>query len=406
MDDSQAAWTFTMPAAAVTVSASFTKADYDLTVSYTATEGSVSVDVSSGGDGTTAQYGDTVTIYVGPASGYAVDKVTIQYAQNGTTQSSELSEVDSAWSFTMPAAPVTVTVSFARLYTLTLADQSMEHGTLTSVTVDGQTAEPTETGDGKTLQLRSGSTVALLLEGAALDPESTDPPYIAALALSDDEAEITATHAVNDNTGSYSSTYTITMPAGDLTATPTFAFGYAVTYLPGDGTDTKQEVCVQAATGSTQVKLTLPGVSGLDFAAPAGLTFVGWREEVDGEVTAELLTAGSEVTITEPGTTYTAVWGGTVTFQFEGTYPSGDSNMIAVFCDAVLDSDGVRVEENGAQFVIPANETVWIEPYQVPISSIVSSDPDTEVIYDENAERLYRFTMPAANLTITVTVGS
>ncbi len=101
---------FNMPAKNVTVTATFRKADYSVTVGQVQ-NGSVSVDKA------TANYGDVITVTATPAEGYELDTIKV----DGTAISGN--------TFTMPAKNVTVTAVFKEIlkdYTVSLDyDSSM-----------------------------------------------------------------------------------------------------------------------------------------------------------------------------------------------------------------------------------------------------------------------------------------
>ena len=101
---------FLMPADNVTVTATFVKADYTITVT-SATNGTVTADAK------TAQYGNTVNLTISPKVGYVVDKLVIKNTTKGTNL------VDVAYSvpsFEMPDGNVTITVTFKQAeYTIT-----------------------------------------------------------------------------------------------------------------------------------------------------------------------------------------------------------------------------------------------------------------------------------------------
>lgn len=89
---------FTMPASNVTVSATFKKATYTVTVSGT-TNGTLAAAPTSG------EMGTEVTLTITPAAGYALDKLTVKDANgNDVTVSGN--------KFAMPTSNVTVTATF------------------------------------------------------------------------------------------------------------------------------------------------------------------------------------------------------------------------------------------------------------------------------------------------------
>ena len=100
---------FDMPAYDVTVAASFTAIDYDITHS-DASNGSYTIKVASGdatGSSTTANYGQTITLTATPSSGYVFD----HWTTSGTSVTLSNANVSPA-TFTMPAGNVAVNAVF------------------------------------------------------------------------------------------------------------------------------------------------------------------------------------------------------------------------------------------------------------------------------------------------------
>lgn len=121
---------FTMPAKAVTVSATFKYAPkYNITVNDSG-NGSVSADMQ------TATAGTTVTVTVDPAEGYELDALTVNDGDVTVTKGE-----DGKYTFVMPNAEVTVSATFKKIpHSITIAET--ENGTVTS---DKQTATEGET---------------------------------------------------------------------------------------------------------------------------------------------------------------------------------------------------------------------------------------------------------------------
>lgn len=118
------AYTFTMPAGDVTVSATFKLKDYRITCD-TVDNGTVTADKE------TAHMDDTVTITTAPHEGYVLDHVTVTDSNNkNVTVGGE----GTTHTFIMPASDVTVSASFIKqepdVYGIHIADS--EHGTVTS----------------------------------------------------------------------------------------------------------------------------------------------------------------------------------------------------------------------------------------------------------------------------------
>lgn len=94
---------FAMPAANVTVSATFAKTDYAIT-NATAADAGGTITVAA-----TAQMGDTVTVTANPAEGKEFDAITVVPTTEGSTTTITVT----GNTFVMPAEPVTVTATFA-----------------------------------------------------------------------------------------------------------------------------------------------------------------------------------------------------------------------------------------------------------------------------------------------------
>ncbi len=174
---------FTMPAKAVTVSATFKYAPkYNLTVN-DSENGSVSADMQ------TATAGTTVTVTVDPAEGYELDALTVN---DGAVEVTKVD--DTTYTFVMPDAEVTVSVTFKKVpHSITIAET--ENGTVTS---DKQTATEGETVT-LTVTLATGYKIGSV---TVKDAE-------------DNTVEFTETGAV-------SGTYKFMMPASDVTVTVVF----------------------------------------------------------------------------------------------------------------------------------------------------------------------------------------
>ena len=181
---------FNMPADDVTVSATFKRADYTVTVNPTE-NGTVVADPTGG------NMGDEITLNITPAEGYEVDQITVVYGEDNTP----VEVTDNK--FNMPAGNVTVTVTFKKsTYTVTV--NPTENGTVV--------AEPTSgnMGDEITLNITPA-------EGYEVD-------------------QITAVYGEN-NTAVEVTDNKFTMPAGNVTVTVTFkeiVHTYTVTGSPAD----------------------------------------------------------------------------------------------------------------------------------------------------------------------------
>jgi hypothetical protein len=164
---------FIMPGFAVTVHATFKKIDYTISVTDASNEkGSFTVDK------TVAQIGDTVTVRVTCAEGWAVRGIILTDSSDNSTF------VDSV--FTMPADNVTVSVAYMVIptylitipstvelggapMTLTITDAVMEEGVNLKVTLETDFPARTAEGAEKTFTINGGSVqngdVVLMVEG-------------------------------------------------------------------------------------------------------------------------------------------------------------------------------------------------------------------------------------------------
>ena len=110
--DVAAKYTFKMPAADVTVTATFNKIAYKIEKG--TTPDGASIDVVD-----TAYFGDKVYVEVTAPTGYDVSSVTVS---DGETDPKNAVLTDGKYTFDMPAANVTVNVTFAELYDVKISE--------------------------------------------------------------------------------------------------------------------------------------------------------------------------------------------------------------------------------------------------------------------------------------------
>ena len=104
--------TFTMPAANVTVSATFEGAPYNLTISDAITGGTVTASGDGLTDnGTKAKAGTEVTLTVTPATGFDFESLTVTKTADNSAVS-VTKESDTIYKFTMPKEAVSVSATF------------------------------------------------------------------------------------------------------------------------------------------------------------------------------------------------------------------------------------------------------------------------------------------------------
>ena len=388
---------FTMPASDVTITATFKKSTYTITVTQPQ-NGTV------GASAATASMGELITLTIAPEAGYEVDQITVVYGENNT-----LVEVTDN-QFTMPADNVTVTVTFKAVeYTIT--PETCENG---SVTADKEKAT-------------AGTTVTLT--ATAAEGYEVDKFYY----------KVGETQTVLEGN-------TFTMPASDVTVGATFKKStYTITVTqPQNGT-----VGASAATASMGelITLTIAPEAGYEvdqitvvygenntlvevtdnqFTMPADnvtvtVTFKAVEYTItpetceNGSVTAdkEKATAGTTVTLTataaegyevdkfyyKVGETQTVLEGNTFTM------PASDVTVGATFKKSTY-TITVTQPQNGTVGASAATAnmgdviTLTINPndgFVIGTISVTYGENQTVEVTDN------QFTMPAGNVTVTVT---
>ena len=388
---------FTMPASDVTITATFKKSTYTITVTEPQ-NGTVSASAA------TASMGEVITLTIAPEAGYEVDQIMVVYGENNTP----VEVTDNQ--FTMPAGNVTVTVTFKAVeYTIT--PETCENG---SVTADKEKAT-------------AGTTVTLT--ATAAEGYEVDKFYY----------KVGETQTVLEGN-------TFTMPASDVTVGATFKKStYTITVTqPQNGT-----VSASAATANMGdvITLTITPEAGYEvdqimvvygenntpvevtdnqFTMPAGnvtvtVTFKAVEYTItpetceNGSVTAdkEKATAGTTVTLTataaegyevdkfyyKVGETQTVLEGNTFTM------PASDVTVGATFKKSVY-TITVTQPQNGAVSASAATAsmgeliTLTIEPndgFVIGTITVTYGENQTVEVVDN------QFTMPAGNVTVTVT---
>jgi hypothetical protein len=192
-------YTFTMPAANVTLAAEFQAIQYTIAIAGGITGGAVTSSVSS------ATVGQTVTLTVTPNTGYRL--TADSFKVNGVTVSGS-----GPYTFTMPAGNVTVTAQFESVPYSIAIDGSIEHGAVTA------SAASATVGQTVTLTVTPASEYRLAEDSLAVI-KADDSPV-----------------AVNG-----SGPYTFTMPASPVTVTARF--------VPASGGDDGVDVTINITLG-------------------------------------------------------------------------------------------------------------------------------------------------------------
>ncbi len=128
-------YAFTMPASAVTVSATFKAIDYAINIDTEIQNGAVSVVPA---DKATANFGDVVTLTVEPAIGYELDVLQVLDADKNPVNVSE------EYKFKMPASAVTVSATFKAIDYAINIDTEIQNGAVSVVPADKATANYNE----------------------------------------------------------------------------------------------------------------------------------------------------------------------------------------------------------------------------------------------------------------------
>lgn len=274
-------YTFAMPAGDATVSAAFEEVKkYNVTVAGTVENGTVGVEPK------TAAAKDVVTVTVTPNTNfkYTDGSLKATYTDGGTKKEiNDFKAVDgkeNTYTFTMPAADVTVSAAFEKIATETYTVTVTKYGD-GKVTVNGQETEKLE-------GLKSNDTVTL-----KIDPIDTDTllTKLAGVTVTSGKVDVSTTK-VDENT------YTFKMPDGDVNVSVKFTtveYGIEVKMLgEGEGTITFTDGKTRFAAG-TSVTATI---------TPNGTTYELTKVMYDDgsenkDVTSELKN-GCEYTFTMP----------------------------------------------------------------------------------------------------------
>ncbi len=193
--------TFTMPAAPVTINATFTAIDYTITVAETE-HGAVTAPA-------TAHFGDNVTLTVAPAEGYQLKSITVTPATLDL-----MVEVNEDYEFTMPADNVTVTAEFEEIPPVESAitfEAAPENGAVAVYVAD----EAIESG----AVVAEGTEVKVVLTPAEGYEVST---FAVTTAEPEVEPVPMPRRANVPVTEGETNTYTFEMPAEPVTITATF----------------------------------------------------------------------------------------------------------------------------------------------------------------------------------------
>lgn len=238
-------YTFAMPAGNATVSAEFEEVKkYNVTVAGTVENGTVGVEPK------TASAKDVVTVTVTPNTNfkYTDGSLKATYTDGGTKKEiNDFKAVDgkeNTYTFTMPAADVTVSAAFEKIATETYTVTVTKDGD-GKVTVNEQETEKLE-------GLKSGDTVTLKINPIDTDTLLTE---LAGVTVTSGKVDVSTTK-VDENT------YTFKMPDGDVNVSVKFTtveYGIEVKMLgEGEGTITFTDGKTRFAAGTSVTATITP----------------------------------------------------------------------------------------------------------------------------------------------------
>ena len=292
-------YTFAMPAGDATVSAAFEEVKkYNVTVAGTVENGTVGVEPK------TAAAKDVVTVTVTPNTNfkYTDGSLKATYTDGGTKKEiNDFKAVDgkeNTYTFTMPAADVTVSAAFepVKVETYSVTIKSSDYG---EVKAD------------KTTELKAGDTVTLTVTPA-------DNMYTLA-QLAENGLKVTYTDAagtaqpVEVAEGTEANTYTFEMPAADVTVAAQFTvvkYGIEVK-VEGEGTVTFTDDGETRFAEGTKVTAAIKP-KGTTYVLTEAMYYVG---NTGDNITKAVNDGGGEYTFTMPANhvkieaTFTAVGG-------------------------------------------------------------------------------------------------
>lgn len=277
-------YTFAMPAGDATVSAAFEEVKkYNVTVAGTVENGTVGVEPK------TAAAKDVVTVTVTPNTNfkYTDGSLKATYTDGGTKKEiNDFKAVDgkeNTYTFTMPAADVTVSAAFepVKVETYSVTIKSSDYG---EVKAD------------KTTELKAGDTVTLTVTPA-------DNMYTLA-QLAENGLKVTYTDAagtaqpVEVAEGTEANTYTFEMPAADVTVAAQFTvvkYGIEVK-VEGEGTVTFTDDGETRFAEGTKVTAAIKP-KGTTYVLTEAMYYVG---NTGDNITKAVNDGGGEYTFTMP----------------------------------------------------------------------------------------------------------
>ena len=351
-----AEYSFPMPASDLTVTAASLGAAHSISVDNDLKHGAVASSAAQ------ASAGDAVTLTVTPGAGYGLNALFV----NGVDVTGDVA--NNQYSLTMPAADVSVTANFKRVFTLTI-DPAITNGTVTAHTQE------------------SGLTTTVTLTAIPDDGYALD-----SLTVRDDEGNLLPL------TGN-----SFAMPASNVSVTASFKHVYPVTVSAGiaHGTVTAN---IQSAMEGADVLLTVTPDAGYllealtvngkaiasnSFAMPEGGAAVSASfRAIDYEITVDAAITDGSVEANVP----TAHIGESVTLTITA------ANGYRITDLTVTDAENNDVPVTGNSFTMPASN-VSVSACFAPLYSVTVANGITKGTVTANAEE----TICGETVTLTVT---
>ena len=350
--DENGVYKFTMPNADVTVSATFEQLPYNITVNE-AQNGQVAADKQ------TAQMGEEVTLTVTPAAGYELDALKVMAGNN------EVTVTDGK--FTMPAADVTVTATFKRnLFNITVAET--QHGTLS---------------------ISGNKTTAIVGEqvGVRATPETGYEVDNIHISYETEEGEMLV-DAVLDQYGYYN----FNMPAADVTVYGIFKVTeYNVNVIPSEnGTVTASK---QKAAYGDEIVLTVTPNNNCKVTEVKYVFYAGGQSDMMYTVSPD---ENGVYKFTMPNADVT------VSATFERLSSKYNITVAETQNGTVTVKDDKQTADPSEQISVYGQPEAGYEVGEVKVTYTEGNElKQIETTQDDYG--FYNFTMPAADVTITVT---
>lgn len=357
-------YTFTMPSDDVTIYADYVRTPYNVTTSWSPSEGgSIWLNNVNTPQTISVANGEQVVFGIAPADGYRLISLTVMNETTGQ-EITPTSSGSNEYTFTMPTGNVTITAQFDNQYNIYTQSVPEGVGTFTFHYYVNQKAAP-----GQQVAFSVSSSLGYRLDKVTMSYE--------------DENNETITTTLTLNEGEYD----FTMPAADVTITAEFIKTYRIfrECIPEEG-GSINSLPNYAAAGSSQ-----------NFYVS---TNSGYRLS---EVTATYVDENDEtqtITLTKDGN------------RFRFTMPAAEVTVIANFVPTYAITTQCTPPEGGSISLIKTNAPENDEVTFTVTSNVGYALTDVTISYvDENGVNqtitltpgengVYSFIMPAAPVTI------